>query len=75
LLVDDPSVVEATLTADEMHAGAAKALTNPAFPDATTVAMFAARSWSMIAFIDENVASHGELKASPPMLMLTAAML
>jgi hypothetical protein len=68
-------VVDATLIAVEMHAGADNASTNPSFPEATTVAMFAARNWSMMDFIDPRSVSHGDVYRSPPRLMFTAAML
>ena len=41
---NEPSVVDATLTAVEMHAGAESAVTDPSLPDAMTVAIPAARS-------------------------------
>ena len=41
-------VVEATLTADETHAGAAMLVDDPSLPDATTVAIPADLRLSMI---------------------------
>src|SRR5688572_28820345 len=68
-----PSVVEPTLIADEMQAGSEIAFVAPSLPDDTTVAIPAARSWSMIAF--RALSSQGAVNRPPPRLMLTAAML
>src|SRR5262245_66491991 len=54
-----------------MHAGEVRASGVPELPEATTVAMPAARRLSMIGLY--GCVSHGALKLPPPRLMLTAA--
>ena len=66
-------VVDPTLTADEIQAGDDSAVGEPSLPDATTVAIPAERSVSMIAF--SGSASQYALNEPPPRLMLTDAML
>lgn len=46
-----PAVLEPTLTADEMHAGAASAFALPSFPDAIVTAMPAETRLSIAAFV------------------------
>jgi hypothetical protein len=66
-------VVEPTLTAEEIQAGATRALVNPSFPAAATVAIPTERRLSIIAFPAACVLSHGEVNSPPPKLTLTAA--
>ena len=66
-------MVDPTLIAVEIQAGAESAVVEPSLPDPTTVAIPAARNWSMIAFLES--ASHGDVKSPPARLMLIAAML
>ena len=73
-----PSVVDATLIAVEMQAGAESPIVEKPLPDAITVAMFAARRRSMAALVELNrgLASQGEVNTSGlPRLIFTAAML
>ena len=67
-------VVEPTLTADEMQAGNAGASGSPSFPAAVTVGMPTDLRLSMRAVICGSSVSHADEKASPPRLMLAAAM-
>src|SRR5262245_56429427 len=64
-------VVEPTLTALEMHAGAAIAPVNPSLPDATTVATPSDRRVSIAGFMGLESQIVGEV--SPTILRLTAA--
>src|SRR5258705_859953 len=64
-------VVAATLTAVDTHAGALSWSRAPLLPEATTVAMPAARRLSMNGL--KGWSSQVELNSPPPRLMLTAA--
>src|SRR5262249_22060191 len=66
-------VVEPTLTADEIQAGNARAAGSPSFPAATLVGMPTDRRLLMRAVICGSSVSQAEVKASPPRLMLAAA--
>ena len=69
----EPSSVEPTLTALEIHAGEESAFVKPSFPAAITVAMSADLRLSMIGFSGST--SQFESNRPPPRLMLTAAKL
>src|SRR5438132_9322179 len=65
----EPSSVEPTLTALEIHPGEESALVKPSFPAAITVAMSADLRLSMIGFSGST--SQFESNRPPPTLVLT----
>jgi hypothetical protein len=67
----DPSPVDPTLTAVEMHAGTEMPDALPWFPEAITVAMPAERRLSIKGFI--GLLSQAPCWSAPPRLILTAA--
>jgi hypothetical protein len=69
----EPSPVEPTLTAVEIHEGKEMALTRESLPAAMTVAIFADLRRSMIGFLGSL--SQFVAEAPPPKLKLTAAKL
>ena len=74
---DEPSSLEATLTAAPMQAGNETALAKPSSPEAMTVAIPAAFRFWMIVVIAGRRSSHVVTRPNPgtPRLMLTAAKL
>ena len=66
-------VVDPTLTAEEMQAGADMAFVWPSLPEATTVVMPAARKASIATLVGSE--SQNVVNDPPPRLMFTAAML
>jgi hypothetical protein len=68
---NEPSSVEPTLTAVEMHAGKLSAEEKPSFPEAITVAIPTERRLSMATL--RGSVSQFEEDRPPPMLMLTEA--
>lgn len=66
-------LVEPTLIAVEMQAGAPIPLLLPSFPDAITVAIPTERRLSIAALRAGSLASQGEEEAAPPRLRLTEA--
>jgi hypothetical protein len=66
-------VVDPTLMAVEIQAGAFRASLNPSLPAAATVAIPTERKLSIAAFLDVCWLSQGEVNSPPPRLMFTAA--
>jgi hypothetical protein len=66
-------VVDPTLTAVEIQAGALMPSVNPSFPEAAIVAMPIERRLSIAAFLAASCSSHGEVNFAAPTLRLTAA--
>jgi hypothetical protein len=73
--IESVFVVDPTLTAVEIHAGALMASMNPSFPEATAVAISKERKLSIAAFLAALAASHDSwlVNLPPPRLILAEA--